>query len=204
MVKKISEGAEAILYSSELLGRACVIKFRRRKIYRIREIDESIREKRTKTEARILSTANSIGVNVPKLLMVGRFAIYMTMLDGELLSDVLRKNANSKIEKILEDAGKALAKLHNANIVHGDYTPANIMVCKGKAYIIDFGLSLVESAAEEKALDLLLMKRSLKRRQYLIFEKAYSKLSDNFNIIKERLESIERRGRYQTRTLIAN
>jgi len=58
----IKRGAEAVIYD---VGDA-VLKYRVKKGYRIREIDESQRRKRTKREARIMTEARRIGVLVPR------------------------------------------------------------------------------------------------------------------------------------------
>lgn len=77
--------------------------------------------------------------------------------------------------------GSLLAKLHSKNIIHGDLTTSNILV-KNSIFdrfqgneattttdsnnnlfiIIDFGLARVDSTAEDKAVDLYVLERSLK------------------------------------------
>jgi Kae1-associated kinase Bud32 len=94
-----------------------------------------------------------------------------------------------------------LARMHNAGIVHGDFTPANIMLCGGVPYVIDFGLAADVGSTEEKAIDLLLMKRSLPKKEYLIFEKSYAREGTGSRATLERLAEVEKRGRYQVRTL---
>ena len=67
--------------------------------------------------------------------------------------------------------------------------------------MIDFGLSEITDSVEERALDVLLMKRSIGRDSYRGFLKGYQAAAPGAGGVLKRLETIERRGRYQTRTL---
>ena len=195
MLKKFSEGAEATIYLARLYGKDVLIKHREPKRYRVRELDESIRIARTKKEAKMTVKAHENGVSVPQVVAVGSSAIYMEHLHGKLLKDT----------RITKDAarlvGKQLAILHNSGIVHGDFTPANIITDGKKIYVIDFGLSEPSSASEERALDLLLMKRQMTKALYSAFASSYSRNAKSSKETLSRLEAIEERGRYQTRTL---
>ncbi len=203
-MEKLSEGAESILYSTEFAGLHAVVKDRVAKGYRVRALDDEIRSKRTKSEARILSRASSSGVKVPRVLMLGEHQIFMERLDGDTLNAIMqeKKAKKGQLERIFLEVGKRLAELHALGIAHGDYTPANIMVSNSGVFVIDFGLSEVTKSSEEKALDLLLMKRSVSKKLYNIFLSSYSAAFSDAGAIAERLEEIEKRGRYQTRTLI--
>jgi len=203
-IEKLSEGAEAQIYSTHFLGIDSVIKKRMRKAYRINAIDEKIRTQRTKDEARIMSLVSSTPINAPKVLLVDKYEIVMNRIYGENLNRILDLGRKlNTMKKIFAIIGKYAAILHNNNIVHGDYTPANFMVGKDNSvYLIDFGLSDITSSIEDKALDLLLMKRSLDKKSFDEFIKAYSALSKDGKIIIDRLRQIEKRGRYNTRTLM--
>jgi Kae1-associated kinase Bud32 len=130
------------------------------------------------------------------LIAVGKFSIYMSEIKGILLRDIKLKKKG-----LLKEIGSMLAHMHNADIAHGDFTPANIMVFDNKPYIIDFGLAEISRSIEEKAIDLLLMKRSLEAKQYKILEESYLKNAKKGEEIIERLKEIEKRGRYQNRSL---
>lgn len=192
---KIGEGAEAVIYQSRILGREVLLKRREAKKYRVKELDERLRKERTSTEARVMLRLAKAGVPVPRIVAVGRFSIYMEKLPGILL-----KEANPSAE-IFREIGETLGRIHTRDIAHGDFTPANIMLSGKSIFIIDFGLSEVTKSQEEKALDLLLMKRSIPKRQYSAFERAYLQTYSNSKIIINRLKEIEKRGRYQIRTL---
>lgn len=203
-IGKLSEGAEAEIYSTKFLGVDSVIKKRITKNYRINAIDEKIRTQRTKNEARIMSAVSSTTINAPKVLLVDKYDIIMDRVHGENLNRILDLGRRlNGMGKIFTTIGEYAALLHNNNIVHGDYTPANFLVGKDNSvYLIDFGLSNITSSIEDKALDLLLMKRSLDKKSFEEFIKAYSILSEDAKVIIGRLKQIEKRGRYNTRTLM--
>lgn len=192
---KIGEGAEAKIYQTRMFGRELLLKQREEKKYRVKELDQRLRKERTKTEARVMARLVKVGIPIPRLIAVGKFSIYMEELSGKLLKDT------SPSTGIIKEIGEILGKMHEQNVAHGDFTPANIMLCKGSPYIIDFGLAEVTNSQEEKAFDLLLMKRSLSKEQYSVFEKYYSKSYSDSRVIINRLKEIEKRGRYQIRTL---
>ncbi len=199
MVEKISEGAEAIIYDVEVAGFDAVLKDRIAKEYREPELDNKIRGERTRLEAKILARASSSGINVPKVLMIGKNKIFIEKLSGNTLNHMLD---SEKPKSIIQNAAKQLALLHKADIIHGDFTPANVFVTKDDVYVIDFGLGEISNSQEEKALDVLLMKRSISKELYKIFEQAYLRNYKNAKPVLNRLAEIEKRGRYQTRTLL--
>ncbi len=203
-MKRFSEGAEAILYETEFLGAPAIAKERVRKDYRVESLDNEIRSTRTKTEARILARAFSNGISVPNVLMVEPFRLTMQRLGGAPLHSLLYEKLVSQktLEEIMKESGKMLASLHNIDIVHGDFTPANIMFEKGKVSIIDFGLGEVTNSIEGKALDVLLMKRSIAKPLFKVFEQSYSSNSKDGRAILARVDKIEKRGRYQSRSLV--
>jgi Kae1-associated kinase Bud32 len=202
MVKKISEGAEAIIYSTRFLGFDAVVKERVRKRYRIKEMDDRIRAMRTKSEARMLVFARDAGVCVPSVMLVDRYSICMSRIRGRNLNALMKQESN--LDGIFYKLGSYAGMLHDAGIAHGDYTPANVLIDDNhEPWIIDFGLSEATNSFEEEALDLLLMKRSASAGQFASFLKGYKIQCKKSAEVLRRLVGIERRGRYQTRTLLA-
>ena len=58
-------------------------------------------------------------------------------------------------EKAAEDAGKMLRKIHNANVIHGDYSKENVLYIKGKVTgVIDFEWGRVTSSKSAKFNDM--------------------------------------------------
>ncbi|EQD60618.1 O-sialoglycoprotein endopeptidase/protein kinase, partial [mine drainage metagenome] len=134
-----------------------MLKDRKPKAYRVAELDDMLRSYRTRSEAKITALADSAGVKVPNVLFVKRYSIYLSHIRGTQMSAMLRsKKAISK--GTLIQIGRYLGMLHSNNIIHGDFTPANILIdAKHEPWVIDFGLASISNSAEDKALDLLLM-----------------------------------------------
>ncbi len=199
-MKKISEGAESSIYAMEFLGMPCVLKRRTPKRYRIREIDETLRSQRTRNEAKIIGIAANAGCGSPRVILIGRYDIVMTAVGGIMLNNML----DSAGSALMKSVGRCLAALHNSGITHGDFTPANIIIDrKGVPHVIDFGLSEITNSIEERALDFLLMKRSVSAAQYSAITKEYARSVKGWKSILGRLSEIEKRGRYNVRTLLS-
>ena len=69
--------------------------------------------------------------------------LVMEFLEGETLAERIRKGAVplNEITKIGIAVGEALAVAHRQGIVHRDLKPGNIMLTKGGAKLMDFGLA---------------------------------------------------------------
>ncbi len=207
-IKKIGEGAESIIYSANFFGINSIIKDRIVKTYREKELDIFLRYQRTKKEAKILAISSTL-INAPKVVFINKYKIIMQKIEGENFNNILkeikentRSNKKINLRLILNRVGKSLAILHNNVIIHGDFTPANLIINNNKVFVIDFGLSEMSSLNEDKAIDLLLMKRAIEIKKYNIFLNAYKKYANNAISIINRLKKIEKRGRYKERTLI--
>lgn len=197
-MKLVGEGAEARIYESKLLGEKMLVKKRIKKNYRVKELDDKIRRERTKKEARILSSLFISGVNCPELRFCDTddFSIFFTFIKGRLARSL-------KLEKnFFKKAGKQLALMHESGVVHGDFTTSNLIVSKGKVYVIDFGLSDFSSVLEEQATDLLLFKKSVDARGFKAFAGAYSKIKKNASSVVKKMNEIEKRGRYVVRKMV--
>jgi len=74
----------------------------------------------------------------------GHFYIVMELIDGVTLRHLLRRGL-PPLKKVLQMAGQladALAKAHDAGVVHCDLKPENVMVtADGHLKIVDFGLA---------------------------------------------------------------
>ncbi len=203
-MRKISEGAEACIYKTMMLGRNAIIKYRVEKSYRVMELDSDLRERRTRNEARIQAELYEIGVRVPSVMLAGKHFIVMNEVAGETLNKIKMINSGrgSTAIRIMSEAGSLLARIHDHGISHGDFTTANLMLDRnGRLWVIDFGLSAFTNSAEDKALDIILMKRSVGEKLYSHFIKGYVGGTAEAGSVLKKLEEIERRGRYQTRTL---
>lgn len=200
-----SKGAESFVYSTIFMGRDCMLKRRIAKRYRVPDLDKSMRISRTRSEARIMGAVSGLGINSPRVILVDRYDILMERINGANLNEIMQHRRTNGFGRIFSTLGEYAAALHNNDIVHGDYTPANVMIGNGNSvYLIDFGLSETSNSIEEKALDLLLMKRSISTTDYSNFIKRYKNKAKNAHVVLMRLDEIEKRGRYNTRTLTVN
>ncbi|HIH22286.1 TPA: Kae1-associated serine/threonine protein kinase [Candidatus Micrarchaeota archaeon] len=187
-------GAEAVVSNSRLLGLPVVIKERIPKTYRHKTLDSKLRTERTKREARLLNKAKLVGVPCPTVLEVTEFKIVMTKIRGKRAD--LIKNKNSA-----KTAGKYLAQLHTSNIIHGDYTPANLITESTKSgkpsklFVIDFGLGFFSEDVEDKAIDVLTMLKSIPESVHKSFISGYSKYK-NAKSVLVRVEEVKKRVRY--------
>jgi Kae1-associated kinase Bud32 len=185
-------GAEAKVYFSKIFGRDVVIKSRERKKYRNPVLDYNLRKTRNKTEARCVLSCLKNEIPVPFVYHVGEFEIIYEKLEGKLLKDF--KKVKPKEYKNL---GKILARMHEIGITHGDFTPANVMITKKGPYIIDFGLATFSKDTEEKAVDLLLMKKNI-GNNFKYFLEGYKEMK-KWKRVLDNMNEIEKRGRYRIR-----
>lgn len=199
----IAKGAESNIVKSSYLGRDAVLKNRISKNYRIPEIDNKIRKARTKLEAKLLSDVKKAGVVTPILYDVDLHdkIILMEEIKGDLVKDIIN-------EDLAYEIGENIAKFHNLNIIHGDITSSNMMVNdKNQLVFIDFGLGRYSDLFEDKAVDLLVLKKSLQSIDYSTAIKIFNKVLEGYadeykddslnreQIIKK-INEIESRGRY--------
>src|SRR3989338_9718570 len=194
-MKVIKQGAEAVLK----LDKNKIIKERVVKNYRIKEIDGRLRKFRTKRESNLLKKINFL--NVPRVFRVDEknMLIEMEFINGKLLKDFLKNSKNFKFDLI----GKEVAKMHDNNIIHGDLTTTNIIIRNKVPYFIDFGLAFISHKAEDKAVDLYLLKQALTSSFPQISEQMFNVILQSYHTHKqhheviERLKKVEKRGRYK-------
>lgn len=197
MEKFLARGAEAELFLTEVLGKKCVVKRRVSKKYRIKELDGMLRKTRTKSEANLLHSVKKANVLCPVVYGIGKFELLINFVDGVLLRELMKKRDVSKIVQIL---GEELARMHELDITHGDFTTANVIVNKSEPYIIDFGLGGFSHDVEEKATDVILMKKSLgDEKLFQSFLAGYS-TNKEYNSVMKQVNEIEKRGRYVVRS----
>ncbi|MFH1443551.1 MAG: KEOPS complex kinase/ATPase Bud32 [Candidatus Micrarchaeota archaeon] len=202
-MKMAAKGAEAEIFELERDGRKGMLKRRVKKKYRIEQLDSRIRTLRTRREGKVLHMAKLAGILCPLVYDADlqNAEIFMQKMSGKQLREILADGKmGGKCAKYLYEAGATLGKLHNANIVHGDYQTANIMVTdKDEIALIDFGLADFSNSIEDKATDLLVFKKAVTEAQFKEFIKGYSKVCSNYIHIKPQLAEMEKRGRYVTR-----
>jgi TP53 regulating kinase and related kinases len=197
--KLIQQGAEAKIFLSE----DTITKDRIPKSYRIKELDDKIRKRRTKSETKLLIKASKI-INTPLPSEDSTFdQIKMPFIEGQKLSQHLNEFPLTKQKQILKQIGQDIAKLHDAEIIHGDLTTSNMILKEKDLFLIDFGLGFISRKFEDKAVDIHLLKQALEAKHFKNWEilfkefvKGYAKSKDS-KIVLERLKAVEKRGRYK-------
>ncbi|MBU1975645.1 MAG: Kae1-associated serine/threonine protein kinase [Nanoarchaeota archaeon] len=194
-MKEIARGAEAVLYEN---GES-IVKIRPRKTYRILEIDQELRKRRTKKEASLLEKLKSEGIRAPTLIETDNSErIEMQNLGGKQVKLVLDKQP-----ELAKQIGQELAKFHEADIIHSDLTTSNMILKDKEVYFIDFGLSFHSARIEDKAVDIHLFLQALESRHHKVKEVAYNHFLEGykeyreFKNVLERLIAVEKRGRYR-------
>ena len=189
----IAKGAESNIIKSNYLAEKAVLKDRIPKNYRIPEIDNKIRKMRCRSEAKLLSDAKRAGVRTPVLYDVdlNEKSILMEEIDGVMIKDIIDEDIGYRL-------GLEIKKLHSAGIIHGDITTSNIMLKDDKLVFIDFGLGRYSQVMEDKAVDLLVLKKSLQSIDYNLAVKYFDCVLKGYadkSIVKV-ICDIESRGRY--------
>ncbi len=194
----IAKGAESNLFKDN----GILIKERSKKKYRINEIDNKLRKKRTLSEGKILMKLKN-EVNVPEVMKVDEkeFKIFMKFINGKLLKDLLseQKIEDERLKNICVNLGIQIGKMHKLNVIHNDLTTSNIIVNENDVYIIDFGLSYVSERIEDKATDLVVLEHSL---NVIGFEYLFAYIIEGYKTyeecdkILEQTKKVKKRVRY--------
>ncbi|MBI2972075.1 MAG: Kae1-associated serine/threonine protein kinase [Candidatus Aenigmarchaeota archaeon] len=192
----VVRGAESVVRMSE----GAVIKERVKKGYRLSALDELLRKKRTRTEARLLREAARIGLDVPRILEEKQYTLRIELVPGSRVRDAL---GTSTVRQFGEAIGAAVAGLHRFDIIHGDLTTSNMMVSGKKLFLIDFGLGFFSRRAEDKANDLYLLHEALESTHHEVLEsawkiilKAYRENYGEADAVLGALEKVQKRRRY--------
>ena len=201
----IKRGAEAEIYKARWMGREVVIKRRIRKGYRIKELDEEIRKRRTKEEAILMVDARKAGVSVPVIYDVDtvKMEIIMEYIDGKRIKDIIDNESISKQKEICRMIGESVAKMHTNGIIHGDLTTSN-MILADKLYFIDFGLGMKSFEIEAMGVDMHLLMEAFNAAHLnkSFFQWVFDAYEENFDMareVKKKIEEIIKRGRYMRR-----
>ncbi len=158
----LKRGAEAELRRTQFLGRDAVEKFRVPKAYRLPELDEELRRSRIRMEARLMSEARAAGVAVPLMYDINLVdnKIVMEFIDGPTAKEVLDQGG-PRARETAREIGRLAGRLHLAGIIHGDLTTSNMIVRDGHIVMIDFSLGGKGETAEERGVDLHLLREAL-------------------------------------------
>ncbi|KAG5477483.1 hypothetical protein CUR178_05187 [Leishmania enriettii] len=253
----IFQGAESKVYHCSFYGAPAVCKHRFAKLYRNPILDERLRSQRTRREARALERCVKKGIRAPRLLGADYINTFLVMSyeTGPTVKEALdmdhatyvQQASNGKVapaqqlqllqqptrspvtSALLQSIGVVVARLHNANIVHGDLTTSNfICACVGQPaasnadgtaavessaqvlptaediVVLDFGLISDKYSAEERAVDLYVLERSITSTHPYLSAFASDVILDGYRSATDpekgeealrRLEAVRARGR---------
>lgn len=193
------------MWATKFCKKAAVVKERARKAYRVPELDDVLTKRRLVQEARCISKARRAGIAAPCIYAVDikKSRIVMERVEGSTMKQViptLDKAAGEALGKLI---GDVIARLHDADIVHGDLTTSNMIYRGGespKVTLIDFGLAMSRVSAEEKAVDLYVLERAFASSHpgtEYIFDKvvkSYAQSTRNGTVLSK-LADVRLRGR---------
>lgn len=196
----IRQGAEAKLFKASFQGKPALLKSRIPKEYRNKQLDKTLRSTRTTGEANLLRKARSLGIKTPVVYTVDKTKkeIVMQFIEGPRLKDVLE----AKNVKLCKEVGKAVATMHENSLIHGDLTTSNIMAKGKELYFIDFGLGKTSAKPEDKAVDLLVFKKTFEATHVELMPKGWELILEGYlekggkKEVLAQMKKVEERVRY--------
>ncbi|MFB6157847.1 MAG: bifunctional N(6)-L-threonylcarbamoyladenine synthase/serine/threonine protein kinase [Haloferacaceae archaeon] len=173
-----------------------VVKTRVPKAYRHPDLDARLRRERTRSEARLTSEARRQGVPTPTVRDVDVREARLVL--GHVGDRELR---DAPTADRVRTVSRHLARLHGAGIVHGDPTTRNVRVDDERVHLIDFGLGYRSAHVEDHAMDLHVLRGSLRGTVddaaplTGAAREGYAAAGDD--AVLDRLDAVEGRGRYR-------
>lgn len=201
------KGAEADVVKAKWCGLDAVYKVRKRLPYRLKSLDSQIRRLRTLHEAEMIASAKRARVSTPYLYFVDPVGatIVMEYVRGPRMKDLVSSAPRAQVSLLFRELGAVVARLHEAGIMHGDVTTANVVKRGDELVFLDFGLSVHSSRIEDHAVDLRLIKETIVGAHSDVAQAALDSLLGGYGEVAGETESravfrqlraIERRGRY--------
>ncbi|KAK7443499.1 serine/threonine-protein kinase bud32 [Stygiomarasmius scandens] len=237
-LQPISQGAEAKVFKTHLTSNSppILLKYRFKKQYRHPSLDVNLTRSRIAGEARALLKCLRSGVNVPGIRMVDATegVLGIEWIEGKSVRKLLPgesegdeegeeesdeekldalKEYEVSIDQVMTLIGTEIAKMHLADVIHGDLTTSNMILRHPSSFqsttevptelvLIDFGLSYQSSLTEDKAVDLYVLERAFasthpdSEPMFASVLSAYEKMmGKHWAAIKTRLDDVRLRGR---------
>lgn len=223
----VTQGAEGRLYKTTYLFPTlpCALKYRLPKPYRHPVLDQRLTRQRIVAEARILAKCRREGLAVPAVYAVdeGAGCLFIEWVDGEpvraSLNRWLLEHAGedavvaAEVKGLMKRVGRAVGRLHQVGVVHGDLTTSNLMMrpargdngaagmLDGEIVAIDFGLASQSIHDEDRAVDLYVLERAFSSthpRVEGLFDELLEGYKETFkqaHISLRKLEEVRLRGR---------
>ncbi|KAI5998345.1 hypothetical protein F5J12DRAFT_849814 [Pisolithus orientalis] len=144
-------------------------------------------------------------VNMPGIRMVG--VLGLEWVDGKSVRVLLPGGSEVMVSQdsdATDGIGPDRAKMHIVNIIHGDLTTLNMILCRGDKdlVLIDFGLAYHSSLVEDKAVDLYVLEHAFASTHpdaeplFNSVLASYEKhLGKHWSVIKKQLDDVRLRGR---------
>ncbi|KAI0698018.1 kinase-like domain-containing protein [Cytidiella melzeri] len=237
---RLHAGPEQENNSSELDDGDVLLKHRFRKGYRHPTLDSSLTKSRVAGEARALLKCLRADVNVPEVRMVdaAEGVLGIEWIDGKSVRFLLGGGAEDDIiedatdnedveeedvkeedplteygvstDAVMHMIGTEIAKMHLADVIHGDLTTSNMMLRrptsspskKADLVMIDFGLAYISNLVEDKAVDLYVLQRAFSSTHPAseplfagVLEAYENRMGKEWKAISRRLEDVRLRGR---------
>ncbi|TCD71077.1 serine/threonine-protein kinase bud32 [Steccherinum ochraceum] len=127
---------------------------------------------------------------------------------GTIYTRLVGRDASDEaVEEIMQKIGTEIAKMHRADVIHGDLTTSNMMLYHPRSgrtdlVLIDFGLAYTSTLVEDKAVDLYVLERAFSSTHpasedlVTLVLKAYEKtMGKEWKSISRRLDDVRLRGR---------
>ncbi|KAF2201642.1 kinase-like protein [Delitschia confertaspora ATCC 74209] len=239
----LTQGAEALVYRTHFLTpqTPAVLKYRPPKPYRHPTLDKRLTKARLLAEARVLVKCRREGVSVPAVLGADWEGGWLVLeyvgggtvrgvLDGwvhrlpelsregnsETISEGRKKSEEEEaLWELMRKVGRAVGRLHEIGVCHGDLTTSNLMVRDEEEYtenetnlppsgdivLIDFGLATQTIQDEDRAVDLYVLERAFAATHPAaepLFQEVLRTYGGSFKGAKSvlrRLEDVRLRGR---------
>ncbi|MCJ1268844.1 serine/threonine-protein kinase bud32 [Lobaria immixta] len=231
----LTQGAEALIYRTTFLQPSlpCALKYRPPKPYRHPVLDARLTRHRILSEARVLVKCRREGVAVPGVLALeweaagGGGWMLMEWIEGRTVKEVLlelrgrrEEEQGTGVRVLMEKIGRAIGRLHEVGIVHGDLTTSNLMLRpvgkkamgseaansaaddgEAEIVLIDFGLAVQSLQEEDKGVDLYVLERAFgsthpeAEEDFKEVLKAYGESYEGAKMVLKRLEEVRMRGR---------
>ncbi|KAF2269950.1 serine/threonine-protein kinase bud32 [Lojkania enalia] len=228
----------------------CVLKYRPPKPYRHPILDKRLTKARLLAEARVLVKCRREGVKVPAVLggdwemgwlvlewIEGRTVrkvldewvhrLGLRARDGrdvvDLADEVVQRDEGEmrRLLGLMGRVGRAVGRLHEVGVCHGDLTTSNLMVrppgdlqepgperteddLEGEIVLIDFGLATQTIHEEDRAVDLYVLERAFAAThpaaEHLFQEvlRVYGESFKGAKVVLKRLADVRLRGRKRT------
>jgi TP53 regulating kinase and related kinases len=196
----LSQGAEARIWKIPATDRepAKIAKERFSKAYRHPTLDEKLTKSRCRAEGRILEKcrtpkAPEDAIDVPRVIRVDPPILYLEWIDGKTVREYLEDHVlvhehppDDELNRLAQQMGTMIGRLHKLGCIHGDLTTSNMMLrdtshkrskpnqeeptvvphhhhhhLLKSMTLIDFGLAKSTTSAEERAVDLYVLERAL-------------------------------------------